>query len=73
MIQILDANTWTEHQVDQWIMWTIRQCNLPLFDTAPLRMPGVALCTLGEAEMLSRVPTCGDIIHARLRIWKTGG
>lgn len=68
----LDPLKWNEDHVQKWILWTIHQCNLPMFDVIVFRMSGRQLCKLTEKDMYTLAPSCGDILHARLDVWRAG-
>nr|XP_002122285.4 uncharacterized protein LOC778729 [Ciona intestinalis] len=66
-----DPILWSKQHVEKWVMWTTHQCRLPALDVSVFRMPGTALCRMTERDMHKLAPSCGDILHARLEIWRS--
>ncbi|XP_069675388.1 DNA-binding protein D-ETS-4 isoform X2 [Periplaneta americana] len=65
-----DLTQWTVDDVKAWLLWTLRQYNLPMIRMEYFNMDGVALSALSEEEFQKRAPECGSTLYARLEIWK---
>jgi len=65
-----DLAQWTVDDVKAWLLWTLRQYNLPMIHMEYFNMDGVALSALSEEEFQKRAPECGSTLYARLEIWK---
>ncbi|KDR08401.1 DNA-binding protein D-ETS-4 [Zootermopsis nevadensis] len=65
-----DLAQWTVDDVKAWLLWTLRQYNMPMIRIEYFNMDGVALSALSEEEFQKRAPECGSTLYARLEIWK---
>nr|CAD7268493.1 unnamed protein product [Timema shepardi] len=61
---------WTVDDVKAWLLWTLRQYNLPMISMEYFALDGVALSSLCEEEFQRRAPQCGCTLFAQLEIWK---
>jgi hypothetical protein len=51
-----DLAQWTVDDVKAWLLWTLRQYNLPMIRIEYFNMDGVALSALSEEEFQKRAP-----------------
>lgn len=58
--------------MQKWILWTEHQYRLPQIGKSFQELSGKDLCAMSEEQFCQRSPTCGDILHAHLDIWKSG-
>jgi len=63
-----DLAQWTVDDVKAWLLWTLRQYNLPMIHMEYFNMDGVALSALSEEEFQKRAPevSLGIIIRSWL-------
>ena len=63
-----DLAQWTVDDVKAWLLWTLRQYNLPMIHMEYFNMDGVALSALSEEEFQKRAPevSLGITIQSRL-------
>lgn len=59
--------------MQKWILWTEHQYRLPQIGKSFQELSGKDLCAMSEEQFCQRSPACGDILHAHLDIWKSGG
>ena len=65
---VADLAQWTVDDVKAWLLWTLRQYNLPMIHMEYFNMDGVALSALSEEEFQKRAPevSLGITIQSRL-------
>uniref|UniRef100_A0A8D2MRI8 SAM pointed domain-containing Ets transcription factor n=1 Tax=Zonotrichia albicollis TaxID=44394 RepID=A0A8D2MRI8_ZONAL len=68
-----DPMDWSPGNVQKWILWTEHQYRLPQIGKSFQELSGKDLCAMSEEQFCQRSPACGDILHAHLDIWKSGG
>lgn len=68
-----DPADWSPGNVQKWILWTEHQYRLPQIGKSFQELSGKDLCAMSEEQFCQRSPACGDILHAHLDIWKSGG
>lgn len=68
-----DPVDWSPGNVQKWILWTEHQYRLPQIGKSFQELSGKDLCAMSEEQFCQRSPACGDILHAHLDIWKSGG
>lgn len=51
-----DLAQWTVDDVKAWLLWTLRQYNMPMIRIEYFNMDGVALSALSEEEFQKRAP-----------------
>lgn len=56
LILLSDPNQWSEDDVMTWIVWNLRQYNLPVATAEYFSMPGATLVQLTEEEFQQRAP-----------------
>ncbi|XP_009271216.2 PREDICTED: SAM pointed domain-containing Ets transcription factor [Aptenodytes forsteri] len=66
-----DPADWSPGNVQKWILWTEHQYRLPQIGKSFQELSGKDLCAMSEEQFCQRSPTCGDILHAHLDIWKS--
>lgn len=59
--------------MQKWILWTEHQYRLPQIGKSFQELSGKDLCAMSEEQFCQRSPACGDVLHAHLDIWKSGG
>lgn len=68
-----DPVEWNPGNVQKWLLWTEHQYRLPPVGKAFQELGGKELCAMSEEQFLQRSPLGGDVLHAHLDIWKSGG
>ncbi|KAI6072856.1 SAM pointed domain-containing Ets transcription factor [Aix galericulata] len=68
-----DPADWSPGNVQKWILWTEHQYRLPQIGKSFQELSGKDLCAMSEEQFCQRSPVCGDVLHAHLDIWKSGG
>uniref|UniRef100_UPI00358E0F21 protein c-ets-1-B-like isoform X2 n=1 Tax=Myxine glutinosa TaxID=7769 RepID=UPI00358E0F21 len=64
-----DPNLWTELQVTQWLIWTMREFSLSSVDFSRFQIGGRQLCTMGKERFLQLAPDfVGDILWEHLEL-----
>jgi hypothetical protein len=53
---VSDLAQWTVDDVKAWLLWTLRQYNLPMIHVEYFNMDGVAFSVLSEEEFQKRAP-----------------
>lgn len=64
---------WSPGNVQKWLLWTEHQYRLPPVGKAFQELGGKELCAMSEEQFRQRSPLGGDVLHAHLDIWKSGG
>lgn len=59
--------------MQKWLLWTEHQYRLPPVGKAFQELGGKELCAMSEEQFRQRSPLSGDVLHAHLDIWKSGG
>lgn len=59
--------------MQKWLLWTEHQYRLPPVGKAFQELGGKELCAMSEEQFRQRSPLGGDVLHAHLDIWKSGG
>lgn len=59
--------------MQKWLLWTEHQYRLPPMGKAFQELGGKELCAMSEDQFRQRSPLGGDVLHAHLDIWKSGG
>lgn len=59
--------------MQKWLLWTEHQYRLPSVGKAFQELGGKELCAMSEEQFRQRSPLGGDVLHAHLDIWKSGG
>lgn len=59
--------------MQKWLLWTEHQYRLPSVGKAFQELGGKELCAMSEEQFRQRSPLSGDVLHAHLDIWKSGG
>lgn len=68
-----DPVDWSPGNVQKWLLWTEHQYRLPPVGKAFQELGGKELCAMSEEQFRQRSPLGGDVLHAHLDIWKSGG
>lgn len=64
-----DLAQWTVDDVKAWLLWTLRQYNLPMIRIEYFNMDGVALSALSEEEFQKRAPEVSSGIEPTHLMW----
>lgn len=59
--------------MQKWLLWTEHQYRLPPVGKAFQELGGKELCAMSEEQFRQRSPLGGEVLHAHLDIWKSGG
>ena len=59
--------------MQKWLLWTEHQYRVPPVGKAFQELGGKELCAMSEEQFRQRSPLGGDVLHAHLDIWKSGG
>lgn len=59
--------------MQKWLLWTEHQYRLPPVGKAFQELGGQELCAMSEEQFRQRSPLSGEVLHAHLDIWKSGG
>jgi len=66
-----NPSAWSSEDVKGWLLWTSRQCNLGPLPLHHFHVDGSQLVALTEEEFRAAAPQGGDVLYAKLDIWRS--